>query len=385
MFARGAGGQAAEARMKKEREQMRGAWNKQLRKLPWLLLIPLGLYLPDLAAKYPAWIEQRYANGVYPHISGAIAALTSHANFSLAEFFLYALVAFVAIALVVLVLGLILRKTRVVRFVGFVLSLCVAAGVLLNLFYITWGFNYARPTLASAMNLSVRERTAEDLEALCKELAEKAAELRAEVRENEKGVFYLPSGYRDTFEKIPAAFEALNGDIRFFLARATVAKGVYRSDGLSYAGIAGIYIPFTAEPNVNVDQPALLLPSSAAHETAHYLGVAREDEANFMAYLACTYSDDPAIAYSGVMLALIHCAGKLYDANYDAYAALYASYSNGMKRDIADYNTYWDAFEGPVEETVTQVNDNYLKFNKQEDGVKSYGMMVDLLLAYESR
>ena len=28
------------------------------------------------------------------------------------------------------------------------------------------------------------------------------------------------------------------------------------------------------------------------------------------------------------------------------------------------------------------MNDTYLKFNKQEDGVNSYGMMVDLLLAY---
>jgi hypothetical protein len=56
-----------------------------------------------------------------------------------------------------------------------------------------------------------------------------------------------------------------------------------------------------------------------------------------------------------------------------------------MKRDLADYNTYWDAYEGPVEETVTQVNDNYLKFNNQENGVKSYGMMVDLLLAYKNK
>jgi len=371
--------------MQKTNDRMRGMWKKQLKKLPWLLLIPLGLYLPSLALNNPEWIEQHFSNGVYPYISGAIAFITSRTNYSLAEFFIYALVAFVAIYLLVLVIGLILRKIRPVRLVGFLLSLCLTAGVLLNIFYITWGFNYERPALSSSMNLDVHERPVEELTTLCKDLAESAAVLRAQVDENEKGVFYLPGGYRNKFQKIPAAYEELNDDIHFFTSRATVAKSVFYAEGLSYAGIAGIYVPFTAEPNVNVSQPALLLLSSAAHETAHYMGIAREDEANFMAYLACTHSDDSTIAYSGVMLALTNCANKLYAADYEAYASLYASYSDGMKRDLADYNTYWDAYEGPVEEAVTQVNDKYLKFNNQENGVRSYGMMVDLLLAYKNK
>ncbi len=371
--------------MQRRNDRTHGMWKKQLKKLPWLLLIPLGLYLPNLAADNPEWIEQHFSNGVYPHISGAIAFLTSRTNYSVVEFLIYALIAFIAVSFLVLVIGLILRKIRPVRLVGFLLSLCVAAGVLLNVFYITWGFNYARPALSTSMGLDVHERPAEELTALCEDLAESAATLRAQVDESEKGVFYLPGGYRNKFQKIPAAYEALNNDIRFFTSQATVAKSVFYSEGLSYAGIAGIYIPFTAEPNVNVGQPALLLLSSAAHETAHYMGIAREDEANFMAYLACIHSDDPAVHYSGVMLALTHCTNKLYDTDYDAYASLYASYSDGMKRDLADYNTYWDAYEGPVEKTVTEVNDNYLKFNNQENGVKSYGMMVDLLLAYNDK
>ena len=31
---------------------------------------------------------------------------------------------------------------------------------------------------------------------------------------------------------------------------------------------------------------------------------------------------------------------------------------------------------------VDQINDSYLKHNQQESGVQSYGMMVDLLLAW---
>ena len=206
--------------------------------------------------------------------------------------------------------------------------------------------------------------------------------MRASVTEDENGVFTLKDGYEAYFDAIPSAYARLGLDYPLFSRRTYAAKGVISSIGLSYAGISGIFIPHTGEPNVNIDQPALLMLSSAAHETAHYLGIAREDEANFVSYLACTYSDDPAIAYSGTMLALIHCGNKLYAADKEKYAALYATYTDAMVRDLANYNAYWDAFEGPVEEAATTLNDNYLKFNQQESGVKSYGMMVDLILAY---
>ena len=41
----------------------------------------------------------------------------------------------------------------------------------------------------------------------------------------------------------------------------------------------------------------------------------------------------------------------------------------------------WKQFEGPAAEISSAVNDAYLKANRQEEGVKSYGRMVDLLLA----
>ena len=51
-------------------------------------------------------------------------------------------------------------------------------------------------------------------------------------------------------------------------------------------------------------------------------------------------------------------------------------------RDLRGYNEYWDRYDGQVEAAVDQLNDGYLKHNQQESGVKSYGMMVDLLLAW---
>ena len=42
---------------------------------------------------------------------------------------------------------------------------------------------------------------------------------------------------------------------------------------------------------------------------------------------------------------------------------------------------YWSRFDGIAAAASTQINDAYLKANRQDEGVKSYGRMVDLLLA----
>ncbi|MPN48555.1 hypothetical protein SDC9_196165 [bioreactor metagenome] len=159
-------------------------------------------------------------------------------------------------------------------------------------------------------------------------------------------------------------------------------KGVTFSTGMSYAGLAGIFIPFTGEANVNIDAPDFLLVSSAAHESAHLMGVAREDEANFVSYLACASSGDAEMQYSGVMLALIYCGNALASADNALYSKLWQTYTAGMVRDLSNNSAYWDSFEGPVEEAVNNINDSYLKANAQPEGVKSYGRMVDLMLAY---
>ncbi|MDY5674892.1 MAG: DUF3810 domain-containing protein [Eubacteriales bacterium] len=350
-------------------------------KLPFLLLIPFGLWLPSLASTHPLTVERLYSRVIYPHISRALGVFTSLPGFSVAEFFVYFVILGVLIAVIANVVGLIRRKKSPAAFLSFLLSLAIFAGVMLNLFYILWGFNYSRPTLYQLAGLEVKARPEEELQALCHKLSADANELRKSVPEDENLVFHI-ADYRKHFDKIPAAYEKLTQSSSLFAGKVYPAKGVIASEGMSWAGICGIFMPFTAEANVNIHQPSLLLPASAAHESAHFLGFAREDEANFIAYLACMSSDDPSIRYSGAMLALIHCGNALQKSAPDKAAALRETYSDAVLRDIAAYNQYWDRYDGQVEEAFDSINDSYLKFNLQENGVKSYGMMVDLMLAY---
>ena len=72
----------------------------------------------------------------------------------------------------------------------------------------------------------------------------------------------------------------------------------------------------------------------------------------------------------------------LYSADYERWYELRIQYPAYIDADMRAQNAYIDAHDTKVAEVSDSVNDTYLKLNDQQDGVRSYGKMVDLLLAY---
>ena len=177
------------------------------------------------------------------------------------------------------------------------------------------------------------------------------------------------------------AFEALSEEYPLVTGGYGKPKPVLLSRLMSWCNITGVFFPFTFEANVNNDIPDYSIPSTMCHELSHLRGFMREDEANFIGYLACCRSDNPELQYSGLMLAFIHANNALYSADAATASAIYAELCEGTQRDLAANSAYWKQFEGPVAEISSSVNNAYLQANGQEEGVRSYGRMVDLLLA----
>ena len=351
-------------------------------KLPWLLLLPLGILWPRICANVPALVERYYSAGVYPTIVTAGSVVTSLVPFSVAELIRYALVLGTAVELLGSLIAWALRRISGKRMLSVLLSILILIGAIWNLVYITWGFNYFRVPLADRMGLPICRRSVDELETLTDRLAVEAGAVRATLTEDETGVFTLSSQLQEVLDALPQAYEMLEQTMPVFAGRTTRAKRVLCSEGLSWAGIAGIYVGLTAEPNINAAQPDLLLPQAAAHEMAHQLGIASENEAEFAAHLACLASADARVRYSGLIQAYIACSNALHDVDSQRSAAITDRLHPGIRRDIAAYNAYWDRYEGPVEDAFDANNDRYLKHNNQSNGVKSYGESVDLLLAY---
>ena len=63
--------------------------------------------------------------------------------------------------------------------------------------------------------------------------------------------------------------------------------------------IGGYTYPYTMEITWNRYCDELYYPTLLAHEASHHQGYYQENEANFIAFLACTHSEDPVVRYSG--------------------------------------------------------------------------------------
>ena len=76
-------------------------------------------------------------------------------------------------------------------------------------------------------------------------------------------------------------------------------KRLWGSYFMYQAGMIGVYFPFSMEVNCSSYINDLSYGNTACHELSHLKGYIYEDEANFMAYLACVNSDDIFLQYSG--------------------------------------------------------------------------------------
>ena len=354
-----------------------------LLKLLWLLPGPVFYALFRLSFLWPEFTENVYSRAIFRFVNQGLSTVTGLLPFSLGELLLYAAIAALAVFIGHMTVRVILAKKDWWRvLLRRILALACAVSMLYALFIGLWGFNYARQPLGDTLGLNTSPATVQELYATCQAIIARTNDLRAQVPENENGVFTPDASKNDMMRSTEALYnQAAQASGNSFLGGSYGrAKPVLYSVGMSWAHITGIYFPYTSEANVNNDIPLLLFSSTCLHETAHQRGFAREDEANFLAYYVSSYSDDPSVDYSGAMLALIHTMNQLYSADSDKYFELRNTYSEGIDRDLAAYSEYWQQFESPVSEAVETMNNNFLKANMQADGVKSYGRMVDLLI-----
>lgn len=351
-------------------------------KIVLLALLPLGILLLILARSVPGFAEG-YASTVYRVWSRAVNFLVSWFPFSLAEILLYLAVAAALFFFIFFWVRLFRSKGKRLRVVGnFFWNLGCALGVLVFFFAVNGGVNYQRETFAAVSGLPVEPSSKEELIALCEDLLEQVNSQRELVEEDENGV--MKSGFASQWElarEVSRSFDRLESQYPTLTAGYGPPKSVLASRGMSYLDITGIFFPYTFEANVNTDAPAYSIPGTMGHELGHLRGYMREDEANFLGYLCCQASDYPELRYSGAMLAFVHATNQLYRQDREAAEKIFGRMSGGVSRDLAFNSAYWKQFEGPVAEVSTQVNHTYLQANDQEDGVQSYGRMVDLLLA----
>ncbi len=162
-------------------------------------------------------------------------------------------------------------------------------------------------------------------------------------------------------------------------------KALTASILMSYTQMTGIYSAYTKEANYNRLMPPYNAAFTMCHELSHLRGVLPENEANFVAYLACRNSTDHDIVYSGALMGWIYCGNELYRRDKTLWNEIRGTLCDDVNRDL-DYNTwYWKQYEGQAADAAQSFNDAYLKQAGQSLGVLSYDQVVDLIVSYETQ
>lgn len=348
-----------------------------------LVLAFLTWTLTLLAKDHPEKVEKVYSSTIYPFLAKAIGKATGPVPFAIGELLIFALIIIIFTGM-----GFVLIKpSTVFRNLSKISHVVIRVlGLAYVLFYFTWGFNYYRQDYMTLTNMSDKLGSVDELEKVTLEVIAKANEIRANLLEDEEGVFVLKEDFGTLSKMANEGFENYfvgTGDLSGDYGRA---KPLKISKWMSYTGITGIYLPYTVEPNVNIDIPAVSIPATMCHEMGHQRGFAREDEANFIAFKACVNSPYLEFQYSGYYLGLQYLLSDLRRADKDVYNKVSLEISEPIRRDMDYGYYYWKVREGKAEEMATTLNDNYLKVNNQSSGVQSYNSVVKLILAdYKKR
>ena len=342
-------------------------------------LAVLGLYL---ALRHDRGLMNGFADRITTPLKGALGRLCALTSLSVMEL-LYVLAGAAALVYVVgsVIAVVKARGRRGQRAYG---ALLLAADVCLTvyaLFCLLWGVNYWTDSFQDRSGITAQPVAAEDLEAVTAYFAQQLADTADSVPRDENGVYAVPK------EQILAESRLVYGGVTelfpFLDFRDTGVKAVGCSRFMSIMGFTGVYFACIGESNVNVDSPACLLPSTVAHELAHQRGIAWEQECNFLGVLASVTSGMPDYVYSGWLLGFIHLGNALYETDPEAYWAIRNALPETVSADLRDNNAYWDQFRDNVVEKVSDtVYDAALKSYGYANGMKSYSMVVELLVAY---
>jgi hypothetical protein len=346
-------------------------------------LLPLGLLLRDRAFRHPEWVESIYGQAAYPWIAGLFGGMNRTVPFSAAESILLLLAAaFLAR------LGLRRRRVSAPRnrlgtaSLRALTGLWIGAGAGLLAFLILWGLNYARPSLERKMSLATSAIAPEEILALGRRAAAEAALHYRSLGASPGRPSKLPLTFRELDEAVDDALGSL-GLPGLAPVQAGPSKRLLSSGVLSRFGLSGVFIPFTGEPSINALVPDCALPMVVAHEKAHQLGVAQEGEASLVAFMTCSRAGNAYLSYTAYFDAALRLIGAAARTDPEGAREALESLGPGPLEDLEALRSFWARYEGPLSRGAEKVNDTYLKSFRVQEGVGSYGRVVELLMALD--
>jgi hypothetical protein len=309
-----------------------------------------ALYRPSAT-----WVEQHFTNGYYPGWEHFWSALTRGIPFALGD-----------AAIVLGVLAIIAALIFVRPFWRALLGVAALAGFYSLWFYAGWGFGYGRAPIEARTDFRSSRITPAAIAALRK---------RTIVWMNELAPLAHRAANNDALEydRLHAAWEPVVERLgNAWTPNVDVAKPAMAGWFMDRSGTSGFTNPFTLETQLAPDLLWFERPFSQAHEWSHVAGFNREDEANYIAALACLRDPDPVAQYSGALELFLYLPPLKHYPHSTFGPLVWADFAAIRKRNAQFVNLKISRFSW-------RVYNSYLKSNRIASGVENYDEVTRLM------
>lgn len=348
--------------------------SKTLRLFTAFSIVPQILVV-NMLAKHPDVVEQYYSSALYPKISSTLRLLYGWVPFSVGDLLYitaigYGLWWFFAH-------GKKLLKTPK----NTITNLLAIASILYFLFHGFWGLNYYRLPLHKKQNINPIYTT-EQLIQTTRKIIELTNTVHLELVNYSSALVVIPNDF-DVLAKLSVKGYHNSAKAYPYLSYKNPSQKLsLLSSPLAYMGFSGYLNPLTNEAQVNSHNPVNSMPMTLAHEQAHQIGYAAENEANFIGFLTCINNEDRYFRYSGYTFALRYCLNELYKRNPELFKTLKTQINPGILEDFKTRQAHWALYNNPLEPLFKRFYSGFLKVNAQEHGIESYSYVVGLIVGY---
>ena len=333
-----------------------------------------------------------YTNTLFPVFTSLYGRLTSLAPFSVGERLLVIGVLWVLdLAVITLLLVFLHRRQGYRRFAGhfWYATAWVAAIVLLIQ---TFGcfIQYHCTPLERSLPGYGTSYTLQDLADLRDYVVTACNTLAEEMPRDADGAVVCEGGEEAMQKEAQKSVQNLSSAYPRLSGYQVRPKPLSFSVFVSQQYMQGYYFPFSMEANYNELMELMNKPFTMCHELSHTHGYIYEDDANFLAFLACTQSDNPVFRYSGWLGILNYVDNAFYENAGKTVYREHVAISDMVSQDNQFLSEEtWDMIGRTAKldtETVKKAADTYvdttLKANGVSSGKISYSHVVALLLEY---
>lgn len=344
----------------------------------WVLIIVLTIAI-KWVSWYPEWVENNYTYGIYPLISAVQRFLLGWIPFSIGDLFYAFMVVAILYKTYRFFRAIFKRQFTRQYFISglqqvFFVILFVYVG-----FNLLWGLNYNRTGISAQLGIEVKTYTLEELSTLTYTLQQRLNQYAEFVTEEQRDSF---NRKKNLFDETAKAYREIGKQYPYLQYKQTALKASLFSYAGNYLGFQGYYNPFSGEAQVNTTIPRFLEPFVSAHEVAHQLGYAKENEANFVAFLACRSSASRVMKYSVYFDMYNYAIGEVFKRDTALSRSFQQQLHPQAVKDIKEYREFYKRYKNPFEPVITKAYGHYLKANNQPAGKQTYNEVVAWMVAY---